>query len=284
MKLPVHNNVLFPRDHAKKIDLSHPEPALREFLERMQELEMVVERTMKVITCSLLIATAAAQSVWVEAESATENTIQNNGWYSSVNKSELSGEDFLAHWGNQIGQAKYQIKVPKDGEYALWFRANPVASKLDVRIGEGKWTTVNFQKDSHENLNIASDKKPDLRFVAWVSAGRQSLKAGEQEVSVRFTSDNNHHGMLDCFCLTTDADWKPSRTLKPGEKPIHWPVPEITGANLDEWIKFVRPSTEELGWRAIRWHSSLSEAADEAKKLKRPILLWAMNGHPCGET
>lgn len=245
---------------------------------------MVIIRMMKVITSSLLIATAAAQSVWVEAESATEKTIQNNGWYSSVNKSELSGEGFLAHWGKQIGQAKYQIKIPKDGAYALWLRANPVGSKLDVRIGEGEWTTVNFKKNSHENINIASDNRPDLRFVAWVSAGRQNLKAGEQEVSVRFTSDNNHHGMLDCFCLTTDADWKPSRALKPGEEPTHWAAPEITGANLDEWIKFARPSAEELGWRSIRWHSSLSEAADEAKKLNRPILLWAMNGHPCGET
>jgi len=120
--------------------------------------------------------------------------------------------------------------------------------------------------------------------VSWVRAGVQKMKAGEQSVKVRFTSGNHHHGMLDCFCLTTDAAWKPSRTLKPGEARPHWEVPEITKANLDEWIKFVRPSGEELGWRQVRWHSSLSEAAEEAKKLQRPILLWAMNGHPCGET
>ncbi|MDA7877023.1 hypothetical protein N9A89_03035, partial [Akkermansiaceae bacterium] len=64
----------------------------------------------------------------------------------------------------------------------------------------------------------------------------------------------------------------------------HWQVPEITDANLDRWIEFVRPSAEELGWRQIRWHRSLSEAAEEARRLERPILLWAMNGHPCGET
>ena len=39
-----------------------------------------------------------------------------------------------------------------------------------------------------------------------------------------------------------------------------------------------------LAWRGVRWHRHLDEAADEARHLGRPILLWAMNGHPCGET
>jgi len=85
---------------------------------------------------------------------------------------------------------------------------------------------------SHEQINIGSDKKPDLRFVAWARAGEVTLEKGATTVE----------------------------------------------------IGFIRPSGTELGWRAVRWHRSLSEAAEEARKLKRPSLLWVMNGHPCGET
>ncbi len=201
-----------------------------------------------------------------------------------MKRAELSGEGLLAHWGSKVGTAQYKIKVPGAGKYVLWLRANPVATKLQVRIGTGEWTDVIVKGRSHEQINIASDNKADLRFVAWIRAGVKDLKAGDQEIAVRFTSGNNHHGMLDCLCLTMDKEWKPSRGLKPGEVHSDWPVPELTSANLDEWIRFIRPSAQELGWRGVRWHRSLSEAAKEAEKLQRPILLWAMNGHPCGET
>lgn len=225
-----------------------------------------------------------AGTIWVEAESAKVTSIQDNGWYSNVKNEELSGQGLLAHWGNREGTAQYQIKVPESGEYALWLRANPVGTKLEIKIGEEAWSELKIKGRSQEQINIAADNEPDLRFVSWVRGGNYSLKAGDEEINIRFTSDNNHHGMLDCFCLTTDTDWKPSGTLQPGQEKPHWAVPELTEANLDEWIQFIRPSTEELGWRAIRWHSSLSEAAEEAEALQRPILLWAMNGHPCGET
>ena len=231
-----------------------------------------------------LSAPSFAESIWVEAESATVKSIQNNGWYSSVKNEDLSGGGLLAHWGNQAGSAQYQIKVPKSGDYVLWLRANPVATKLQFKIAGGEWSDLQIKGQSHEQINLAVDNKPDLRFVSWIRAGVQNLKAGEREVEIRFTSDNNNHGMLDCFCLTSDTNWKPGGILQPGEDQTHWSVPELTEANLDEWLQFIRPSAEELGWRALRWHSSLSEAAEEAKALQRPILLWAMNGHPCGET
>lgn len=225
-----------------------------------------------------------AGSIWVEGEDASSQSVRENGWYSGVNKEALSGGDFLAHWGDEAGSAKYQIEVPEAGKHVLWLRANPVQAQLKIRVGGEDWLTPNLKGASHEQINIASDRKPDLRFVAWVKAGEVTLKKGPTEIEVSFISGNHNHGMLDCLCLTTDHAWKPSQTLKPGEAPRYWPVPEITAANLDRWIDFIKPSTEELGWRGVRWHSSLSEAAEEARELKRPILLWAMNGHPCGET
>jgi len=236
------------------------------------------------LLCCSINTHSNAQSVWVEGESATKQSIQNNGWYSSVKKDELSGGGLIAHWGDKVGTASYKVEIPKDGTYVLWLRANPVGSKLNVSFDGGAWFNVNFKRNQHETINIATDDKPDLRFIGWVRVGVRKFTAGKHEVGVRFNSGNNNHGSLDCFCLTTDDKWKPSRTLKPGEARPHFAAPEITDANLDKWIKFIRPSDEELGWRKVRWHSSLSEAAAEAKKLQRPILLWAMNGHPCGET
>ena len=242
-------------------------------------------RVLNLIFCAAcLVAQTFAESIWVEAESAAEPSIQKNGWYSSVKKEELSEGGLLAHWGAQEGTANYRINVPASGEYVLWLRANPVATKLQLKVGDGEWAELGRNGQSHEQINIASDNKPDLRFVSWIRAGVHKMKEGEEEVGIRFTSDNNNHGMLDCFCFTTDKEWNPSGTLKPGEQKPYWPVPVLTGSNLNDWIQFVRPSAEELGWRAVRWHSSLSEAADEARALQRPILLWAMNGHPCGET
>ena len=63
-----------------------------------------------------------------------------------------------------------------------------------------------------------------------------------------------------------------------------WPAPTITSENFSEWMAFVQPSEKERSWTNIRWHKELADAAVEARRLQRPILLFTMNGHPCGET
>jgi hypothetical protein len=69
----------------------------------------------------------------------------------------------------------------------------------------------------------------------------------------------------------------------PGDS-SRWPAPALTDDTYSKWLAFIRPTQEELKWRKVRWHRSLSEAAREARQLQRPVLLWTMNGHPCGET
>lgn len=65
---------------------------------------------------------------------------------------------------------------------------------------------------------------------------------------------------------------------------VRWPHPQLSDANLQEWSQFIRPTQNDLEWRKVRWHTELAVAAEEARRLQRPILLWTMNGHPCGET
>lgn len=54
--------------------------------------------------------------------------------------------------------------------------------------------------------------------------------------------------------------------------------------NLDRWIAYVRPKPAELGFEENRWKASFWEAVLESQKTGKPILLWAMNGHPMGCT
>ena len=40
----------------------------------------------------------------------------------------------------------------------------------------------------------------------------------------------------------------------------------------------------ETHWKEIPWRPNFGEAIEEARKEDKPILLWMMNGHPCGMT
>jgi len=46
----------------------------------------------------------------------------------------------------------------------------------------------------------------------------------------------------------------------------------------------ILPRPEELRWQEVPWRTTLWEAVEEAQAADKPILLWAMNGHPLGCT
>ncbi len=120
--------------------------------------------------------------------------MRRHGWYDSVKKVELSGGEWLSHFGDGGAPvARYSLGVKDGGSYAFWVRANPVGAAMSVRWNGGSWSAVNFE-GVLGNTNIASDGKADLRFVAWVKVGEVGLKKGQQELEVRFESGNNNHG------------------------------------------------------------------------------------------
>lgn len=57
-----------------------------------------------------------------------------------------------------------------------------------------------------------------------------------------------------------------------------------TVAALDEKIAAVMPKPGEERWLTIPWRLELNKARAESQKLKRPMFLWIMNGHPMGCT
>lgn len=57
---------------------------------------------------------------------------------------------------------------------------------------------------------------------------------------------------------------------------------QLTWERFEEVRAHVLPSSEEERWLAIPWRSRLWDAVEEAREADKPILLWAMNGHPLG--
>jgi hypothetical protein len=58
------------------------------------------------------------------------------------------------------------------------------------------------------------------------------------------------------------------------------PSPELTRDNFDRWRKVILPSSKELNWRKIPWRSTFWDGVVDAQASDKPLLIWAMNGHP----
>ena len=63
---------------------------------------------------------------------------------------------------------------------------------------------------------------------------------------------------------------------------LAWPT--LTRENLGDWASFLAPAGEELGAEAIDWIPDFAEGVRAASRQGRPLLFWAMNGHPLGCT
>jgi len=61
-------------------------------------------------------------------------------------------------------------------------------------------------------------------------------------------------------------------------------APELNDQTFAHWRDFIRPSAEEQGFLVIPWRESFATAVNQAREADRPVLLWAMNGHPLGCT
>lgn len=58
---------------------------------------------------------------------------------------------------------------------------------------------------------------------------------------------------------------------------------ELTETRFRQLHQQLEPSPDEP-WRTIPWKTSLLDAQQAAVKEKKPIFIWAMDGHPLGCT
>ncbi len=56
--------------------------------------------------------------------------------------------------------------------------------------------------------------------------------------------------------------------------------PVLDDSTFDGHWQHVVPTAAELEWRRIPWLAQLADGVVAAQQSDRPILLWAMNGHP----
>ncbi len=57
---------------------------------------------------------------------------------------------------------------------------------------------------------------------------------------------------------------------------------KLTDESFAKWRDLILPTAEESAWLRIGWRGQLRTAMRDADRLDKPIILWAMNGHPLG--
>ncbi|TWT82089.1 hypothetical protein CA13_35490 [Planctomycetes bacterium CA13] len=234
----------------------------------------------------------SAEWVWIEGESATESNASRHPWYADVKNELLSGGDFLSHFNDQdAAEIEYKIDVPAAGKYEFWMRANPVRTRLSYKLEDSDtaatdWKEIDVSDSSIGNVNIASDNKPDLRFLAWAHVGAFDLPKGAVTLRFRIDSELSNHGSIDCMILTTER-FIPQGIFKPDEieKAIQTAAKENEG-----WVP-LRPKHDPFDNSALLDLRFLNESvAGEGgyisvkdgefvhQRTAEPIRFWAVNG------
>lgn len=244
---------------------------------------MIARSTLTVLITHFAIgglAFAADDFIWVEGESAISNSMTGHGWYDSVKKTELSAGNWLSNFrGGEQPVASYEIDAVEAGAHELWVRANPIQAAMSIRVNGGVWEPISFDK-REQNLNIASDGKPDVRFVAWMKSGSVSLREGINAVEIRFESKNNNHGGLDCFVLSK-SPFFPQGARKPGEKtgladPGKWAFePDRDQFSADALLDLISLNDRPAG--RTGWVARSADGADFVDGAGEPIRFWAVN-------
>jgi len=250
---------------------------------------------MRSTTISLLLAlssfaaTAAAAEkdwVWVEGENpAGSKMTRAPWWYDQVKKEEFSGNDFISNWSEkEAGEATYRVAAPSAGEHEFWVRANPTVARLSYSLNGGDFILLDQTRRAKGIINVAADGKPDLRFLAWSNPAKLTLKSGENELRFRMDSENNHHGMLDCFVLTR-GNFSPLGAAKPDE--VQAKMEELANAS-EGWTMWnpamddfraspidLRPLNESVA--GVDGHVRV-EAGRFVLGSGKPVRFWAVNG------
>ena len=238
---------------------------------------------------SLLTFRAGAAWVWIEGEQPAVNRMNRHPWYDQVKRDQFSGGDFISNFDkDKPGEAEYRFAAPRAAEFEFWVRANPLASKLSFSLNGGPETPIDLNAEKGEPVNVAADNKPDLRFLAWSRVGKVTLPAGTNTIRFRMTSENSHHGYLDCFVFSDEA-FVPRGLLKPdqlaadsqrlAEENKTWfafdPKPDAFTENSATDLRFLNERfAGENGFITVKDGQFVHSATGEA------VRFWAVNGPP----
>jgi len=66
--------------------------------------------------------------------------------------------------------------------------------------------------------------------------------------------------------------------------PEEYKAPLPTAENRAAWQAYIAPTADEVRHESIAWWPSFSDGVLAAEDAGKPLLFWAMNGHPLGCT
>ncbi len=61
-------------------------------------------------------------------------------------------------------------------------------------------------------------------------------------------------------------------------------LPAVAVDTLDAWRAHIRPASDEAEYESIPWIPTFYEGVRASAAAGKPLLFWAMNGHPLGCT
>ena len=61
-------------------------------------------------------------------------------------------------------------------------------------------------------------------------------------------------------------------------------IAALNAETFGPWRDHIRAQASELRWMEIPWQSTFAEGMIAASEAGKPMLFWAMNGHPMGCT
>lgn len=73
-------------------------------------------------------------------------------------------------------------------------------------------------------------------------------------------------------------------SISPSRSNAQSQTPLLTSANAQQWKASIEPDSQEALYLQISWRESLLRGLREAKREDKPVMLFAMNGHPLGCT
>lgn len=84
-------------------------------------------------------------------------------------------------------------------------------------------------------------------------------------------------GLVAGVC-SAQQDHAGQALVAPDQAPHH----ALSAKSFDRWSRYIRPSEVEACWSDVAWRQSFREGVRDSQIEGKPVLLWAMNGHPMG--
>ena len=79
-----------------------------------------------------------------------------------------------------------------------------------------------------------------------------------------------------------DASRVEQAPLSAPQSSVRTSAPDIAPTQFEALFASIKPVESELRWLEIPWLGTIFEGREAAMAAKKPMFLWAMNGHPLG--